>query len=65
MNISTSVEIALIKKRMSKKELAGKLGTSQNTVSKLCKGETCSGKMLNELCSVFDLKASEFIALGE
>jgi DNA-binding Xre family transcriptional regulator len=65
MNISKSVGYALVNSGLTKKQLAEKLGTSQNTVSKLCKEKTCSGKMLDQLCAAFEMKVSDFVALGE
>ena len=65
MNIGQSIELSLIKKGMSKQQLAKELGLTANSVSTLCKNKTCSGKTLDKLCVVFGIKASDFVALGE
>lgn len=65
MNIGKSIELSLIHKGMKKGELAKKLGVTPNSVSTLCKSKTCSGKTLDGLCTVFEMKASDFVALGE
>lgn len=65
MHIGKSVEIALIKKGMKKKDLAKALGVSAVTVSSLVNSHSCKGQMLEKLCDVLDMKASDLIALGE
>jgi len=65
MNIGKSIVIALHDKGMQKQELATELGASPATVSTLCKNTECSGQMLDRLCQVFQMKVSEFVALGE
>jgi len=65
MNIGKSIELALVHKQMKKIELAKAMGLSANSISTLCKTPTCSGKTLDKLCTVFNMKASDFVALGE
>ncbi len=65
MNIGKSIQIALIDKGWQKKDLASKLGVTRSTVSNLVSSSTCTGKALDNLCDVFEMKASDFIALGE
>lgn len=65
MNTGKSITILLHDRSMKKKDLAAMLDMTPATVTTLCKEETCSGKMIDKLCIVFDIKASEFIALGE
>jgi len=65
MNIGKSIELCLVINGISKGDLAKKLGVTPNTVTTLCKGKTCSGKALDSLCLVFNMKASDFVALGE
>jgi DNA-binding Xre family transcriptional regulator len=65
MNIGKSIVIALVDKGWQKKDLAEKLGVTRSTVSNLVKSSTCSGQALDNLCEVFEMKASEFVALGE
>jgi DNA-binding Xre family transcriptional regulator len=65
MNIGKSIQIALIDKGWQKKDLADKMGVTRSTISNLVKSSTCTGQALDNLCEVFDMKASDFIALGE
>ena len=65
MNIGKSIKIALINNNMKSKDLAAKLGVLPPKVSILCGKTTCSGKMLDSLCAAFEMKASDFVALGE
>lgn len=65
MNIKKSIEVCLDDTGMMKKKLAEKLGVSVQTVSILCKSERCSTDMQVKLAEVFNMKVSEFIALGE
>jgi plasmid maintenance system antidote protein VapI len=65
MNVGKSIEICLAMKSMKKMELAAHLDVTRHTVANLCKSKTCSGKMLLKLCKLFEMKVSEFIALGE
>jgi DNA-binding Xre family transcriptional regulator len=65
MNTGKSIQIALVNKGWQKKDLAEKLGVTRSTVSNLVKSSTCTGQALDNLCEVFEMKVSEFIALGE
>ena len=65
MDIGKSIEIALIHRGIKKKDLADQLEVSRTYVSYLVGSETCSPSMLDKLSRVFEMKASEFIALGE
>lgn len=65
MNTGKSIKLALIHKGWSQKELAEKLGTSNVTVSILANGYQCSSARLKDLAEVFEMKVSDFIALGE
>lgn len=65
MNIGKSIKVALAKKGMRSSELATTLGVTAPTVSVMSSRETCTGQMLLKLSSVFSMKVSEFVALGE
>lgn len=65
MNIGKSIQIALITKGANKKQLSDSLGVRPEYVTVLCKRKYCSKKMMDKLCEVFEMKASEFVALGE
>ncbi len=65
MDISKSIQIALINKKLRKKDLAKGLNVSTTTISSLCNSKHCSSRMLEQLSEFFKMPASEFIALGE
>ena len=65
MNIGKSIRKALIDKGMTQKELAEKMDIKQSSMSQLCSREFCNGSTMAALCEIFDMKASELIALGE
>lgn len=65
MNISKSIQIALVKKGLKKKDLAAGLGVSATTISNLCNNKHCSSSMLGRLAKFFNMPTSKFIALGE
>lgn len=65
MNIGKSIKICLAKTDMERQELAGVISVTPTYVTKLCNQESCSSTMLEKLCVAFEMKASEFIALGE
>ena len=65
MDIGKSVQIALVQKGMKKQDLATELGVTKATVSTLVSNTSCTGPMLEKLCKIFEMKASDLIALGE
>ena len=65
MNTGNSIKVALIHKGWSQKDLAEKLGVTKQTISVLANGKICSAARLNDLSEVFEMKVSDFIALGE
>ena len=65
MNIGKSVKILLAQREMNQTELAVEVGTSRAVMSYVCNHESCSPDMMKKLCDVFDMRASELIALGE
>jgi plasmid maintenance system antidote protein VapI len=65
MDIGKAVMIVLREKGMKKQDLAEQLDVTPATVSSICKGTGCSGRMLKKLSKVFDMKVSELISIGE
>lgn len=65
MNIGKSIKVALALRSKRSKDLAKALGVTNPTVSTMCTRETASGQMLIKLATAFDMKVSEFVALGE
>ena len=65
MNIGVSINICLAQRSMGRKELAQKIEVTPTYICKLCNKTICSASMLDRLATVFELKVSEFVALGE
>jgi len=65
MNVGKSIKQCLLNNEMKGQELAEKLCASPQYVSKISNRKYCTGELIERLSKIFDLKASEFIALGE
>lgn len=65
MNVGKSIKVALAKREMRSGDLAKILGVTPQTVSNMSSRATCTGQMLIHLAQSFDMKVSEFVALGE
>ena len=65
MNIGKSMRVAMAMRGMRSSQLAERLGVAASTVSVMASRRTCSGAVLQKLAAVFDMKVSEFVALGE
>lgn len=65
MNVGKSIKLALVMRNMKSGELAAALGVTASTVSVMSSRPTCSGQMLIQLAQRFEMKVSEFVALGE
>ena len=65
MNISKSVKIALAKNEKSMIWLAEQLGVTRQQASVLANKNGLNTKNIEKLAAAFDMKVSEFIALGE
>ena len=65
MHIGKSIEIALVKKELKKKDLAAGLNTTSPYISHICSRESCSSAMIEKLAAFFDMPVSDFIKLGE
>lgn len=65
MDIGKSIKVALAQRDWKQKDLAEKLGITEVAVSSLVRCKECSGSRLRSLSKVFDIPASEFVALGE
>lgn len=66
MNISRSILMACAHEGWSQKYLSSVSGVSRTTISNLVSGKNdCRIKTLEDLAAAFDMKVSEFIALGE
>jgi transcriptional regulator with XRE-family HTH domain len=65
MNLGKSINVARAKHGLKAKELAERLGMTQTSLSQLSAQTSCTGATLQKLAAAFDMKVSEFIALGE
>ena len=65
MNLGESLRIILNRTGMMKKHLAKELGVTPQTISHLMGDRYWTRGMIEEICSIFDLTASEFVRLGE
>lgn len=65
MNVGKSIKVALAKRGMKSGDLATALGVTPSTISVMSGRETCTGHALIRLSAVFEMKVSEFVALGE
>lgn len=65
MNIGKSIDIAIAKKGISKRELAKRMGMAPDQVSRLRNKTSCTGDMFDKLSEALNMPISEFIKLGE
>lgn len=65
MNLRRSIKTALAQRDMTQKALAEKLGMLETSISQLAAQKSCQGATLVKLATAFDMKVSEFVALGE
>lgn len=65
MNTGKSLKILLIKCGKSQTWLASELAVSRQQVCNWCANSVMSGNNINDICKLFKIKASQFIALGE
>lgn len=65
MNIGKSLKMALLKNDMEQADLADKVGIHQSNISKISCGKTITTETLARLAGAFNMKVSEFVAIGE
>lgn len=65
MNIKRSARIALAKKDMTQAELAKIVGVTPATLSLIINRDEIPTGRLEQIANAFDMKVSEFLALGE
>lgn len=65
MDIGKSLKMALIKNNMEQSDLATKIGIHQSNISKISCGKTITTETLSRLATAFNMKVSEFVAIGE
>lgn len=65
MNIGKSIRKAMIDKDMTNAQFAKLYGVTESHASRMKKCADISGGSIKKLADVFEMSASEFIALGE
>jgi transcriptional regulator with XRE-family HTH domain len=65
MNVGKSIKVALAQKGMSQVELSKRMGLTHTWVSALANKKKASTATIEALATQFDMKVSEFVALGE
>lgn len=65
MNFRRSLKLALAQRDMTQKALAEQLGMRETSLSQLAAQTSCTGATLQKIAEAFDMKVSEFVALGE
>ena len=65
MNLGNSLKIALTKANISQSKLATDFCISRQTVSRWAKSGNMTKETIIDLAGYFNMKPSEFIALGE
>lgn len=65
MNIGKSIRKALIDHDMRQNQLAAKMGVGVRWMSRMANSRTTSMQTVEALAAQFDMKVSEFVALGE
>lgn len=65
MNIGKSIKVALAQRNMKQNQLADRLGKSARWINLLANSKGASTETITMLAAAFDMKASEFVALGE
>lgn len=65
MNFRRSLKLALAQRDMTQKALAEQLGMRETSMSQLAAQTSCTGATLQKISDAFEMKVSEFIALGE
>lgn len=65
MNIGKSLKMSLLKNDMEQADLAAKVGIHQSNISKISCGKTITTETLERIAKAFNMKVSEFVAIGE
>lgn len=65
MNVGKSLKVALAMKEITQAELAKRMGLTHTWVSALANKPKASTATIEALATQFEMKVSEFVALGE
>lgn len=65
MNVGKSIKVALAKKGQNQTQLASQMNCTQVWINRLANSRTAAMPTVESLAAAFDMKVSEFLALGE
>lgn len=65
MNVGKSIKHALVKKGMNQTQLADQMKCTQVWINRLANSRSASMATVESLAAAFDMKVSDFLALGE
>ena len=65
MDLGVALKILLVKKKLRHIDLGERLGVTRQQVSRWANTGRIHEKYIKMICNEFNIKASEFIALGE
>lgn len=65
MNVGKSIKHALVKKGMNQTQLAAQMHRTRVWVNQLANSRSASMATVESLAAAFDMKVSDFLALGE
>lgn len=65
MNAAISMKVAMAKRGFTQAQLAKLAGLTQSSISGLANRPNWNGESLQKIAAAFDMKVSEFVALGE
>ena len=65
MNIGKSIRQACLDAEITQIQLADGLGKSKSAIHHMSRQKTAKGQNIKDLADFFNMKVSEFIALGE
>lgn len=65
MNACKSMKIAIVKRDWTQSRLSDVTGLSQAAISRLANNQNWNCASLQRMADAFDMKVSEFVALGE
>lgn len=65
MDAGAALKVLMATNKLTRPVMAKALGRSETYISVLCNKKSISGAVLVQLCSYFNITASEFFKLGE
>lgn len=65
MNVGKSIKVALVKRGLNQTQLAVQMKCTQVWINRLANSRSASMATVESLAKAFELKVSDFLALGE